>query len=292
MTLGVPYAEVIGDPIAHSKSPLIHSFWLEKLGLEGDYRALRVGKAELPAYLHDRRRDPAWRGCNVTMPLKEAVLPFATQCSRDVQQVRAANCLVRHEDGSLEAFNFDIEGVATPLRCLSSADDPGHVATCVYVIGSGGAARAAGLGARSAGYADVRVFTRNREKGLELVAAMLGAPFSEAQPLENLGPIRNEGDGAGKQRHLHVVINATPMGMLGQPEVPIDLSAFYPDTIVFDMVYDPLETGMIRQARRLGMRTIDGLTMLIEQAALGFTRFFGAEPPRALDAELRERLTA
>jgi shikimate 5-dehydrogenase len=108
------------------------------------------------------------------MPLKEAsCLCDAVQPRRP--QVRAANCLVRHEDGSLEAFNFDIEGVATPLRCLSSADDPDHVASYVYVIGSGGAARAAGFGARSAGYADVRVFTRNREKGLELVAAMLGA---------------------------------------------------------------------------------------------------------------------
>lgn len=291
MTSPLPYAEVIGDPIAHSKSPTIHRFWLEKLGLEGDYRAVRVGKDDLSRYLNERRRDPAWRGCNVTMPLKQEVLPFAARLSRDVQHLQAANCLVPSADGALEAVNFDVDGVAVPLQQQAKSSHPDHVTTCVQVIGSGGAARAAGLGARKAGYEDLDVFTRNQAKGKE-VAALLGTRSGQTQPLEALAPIRTEGDGAREKRYAHILINATPMGMRGQPEVPVDLSLYHPDTIVFDMVYDPLETGLIRQAREQKMRTIDGLTMLIEQAALSFERFFGAAPPREHDASLRSLVLA
>ena len=291
MTSGVPYAEVIGDPIAHSKSPLIHGFWLQKLDLEADYRATRVVEAELAAYLHARRRDPNWRGCNVTMPLKQAVVSYAAKVSRDVESIGAANCLVPDSDTSLSAFNFDVDGVANPLLRLAKANYSNHVATYVYLIGSGGAARAAGLGASRAGYFDFDIFARNREQAL-ILAGMLGTPFGEAQSLEALGPIGNASDGPEAQRYSHVIINATPMGMRGKEDVPVDLSAFYPDTIVFDMVYDPLETGLLRQARERGMRTIDGLTMLVEQAALSFARFFGVPAPREFDAELCKLLVA
>lgn len=291
MTSAVPYAEVIGDPIAHSKSPLIHRFWLRKLGINGDYRAVRVGREGLHRYLQEARSDPLWRGCNVTMPLKEAALPFAQELSSDCEFVSATNCLVPTNDGALQALNFDVEGVAAPLRTVAKADYPNHVATYVYLIGSGGAAKAAGLGAIRAGYGDFEIFTRNRAKGLEL-AALVGTPFSECEPLQALGPIRNPGDGAEDQRYSIVIINATPLGMLGRDALPIDLASFYPDTVVFDMVYDPLETNLLREARKLGMRTIDGLTMLVEQAAASFAAFFGQPAPRQHDAELRGLLTA
>jgi shikimate dehydrogenase len=123
------------------------------------------------------------------------------------------------------------------------------------------------------------------------MARLLGlAPEAYGHPLEALGPIRNPDDGAGDQRYSHILINATSMGMQGTPEVPIDLSAYYSDTVVFDMVTHPAETGLVGQARRLGLRTIDGLQMLVAQAAFAFERFFGVAPPRESDGELRELL--
>ena len=124
------------------------------------------------------------------------------------------------------------------------------------------------------------------------MAELVGAPFGKGHPLEALGPIRNPGDGTDDQRYSIVLINATPMGMTGQPEVPVDLSAYFPDTIVFEMIYNPLETGLVRQARQLGLRVIDGLQMLVAQAAPAFEKFFGQPAPREHDAELRARLIA
>ena len=290
MTPSVPYAEVIGDPIEHSKSPLIHGFWLGKLGLAGDYRTHRVGASDLDQYLHERRRDPLWRGCNVTMPLKAAVVAFAGRVSDQVQLLNAGNLLVTSSDG-LTLDNTDVAGVAEPLGRLGRATYPNHLATYVQIIGSGGAARAAAHGARLAGFGDIAIYTRNRSAGLQL-ARLVGTPFDECHPLEALGPIRNPDDGPDDQRYSHVLINATPLGMAGQPEVPVDLSRYYPDTILFDMVYAPLVTGLIRQARELGLRVIDGLDMLIAQAAPSFEAMFGQSAPRQHDAELRDLLTA
>ncbi|WP_426266152.1 shikimate dehydrogenase family protein [Sphingomonas sp. LHG3443-2] len=291
MTSRTPYAEVIGDPIGHSKSPLIHRFWLQKLGIKGDYRATRVSADELAPYFDSRCKDPLWRGCNLTMPLKEAAVPFAAQRSADVDKIAASNCLTRGEGNLLHAWNFDVQGVAVPLARETKATYSNHVATYVQIIGAGGAASAAALGAVRAGFSDIDVFARDPVKA-RAFAELLGTPHGQAQPLEALGPIRNPTDGADEQRYSQVIINATPLGMRGRPEVPVDLSAYYPDTIVFDMVYDPLETGLLRQARHLGMRTIDGLEMLIEQASHGFRRFFGADAPRQHDAELRRLLSA
>ncbi|WP_294171269.1 shikimate dehydrogenase [uncultured Sphingomonas sp.] len=284
-----PYAEVIGDPIAHSKSPLIHGFWLGKLGLEGAYRATRVTTDELHLYLAERRRDPSWRGCNVTMPLKRAVVPYAGRLSDDTSVLGAANLLLPDGQGVLRAENSDVRGVAEPLSRLPRADYPGHVATYVQIIGSGGAAFAAGLGAARAGFGDFDVFCRSREQGLTL-AGLIGTPFGECQSIDALGPIRNPDSGPEDQRYSHVIINATPLGMAGQPEVPVDLSSYYPDTIVFEMVYHPLETGLVKQARALGLRVIDGVDMLVAQGARAFEAFYGHSAPREHDAELRRLL--
>jgi shikimate dehydrogenase len=122
------------------------------------------------------------------------------------------------------------------------------------------------------------------------VAQLAGTAWGTGNPLTAVGPIRNPNDGLAEQRYSHILINATSMGMHGENPVPIDLSAYFPDTIVFDMVYAPLETPLLAQARALGFRTIDGLEMLVGQAATAFERFFGVAPPRDRDAELRRLL--
>jgi shikimate dehydrogenase len=187
--------------------------------------------------------------------------------------------------------NTDVAGVAEPLRAMVVRGYPQHAGASVYIIGAGGAARGAIVGAQQAGLCDIRIFNRTVAKAHPL-AVMAGAACGEAQPLEQLTPVV-QGDGPNDRRYSHIIINASSMGMLGNPAVPIDLSRFSPDTIVFDMVYSPLETPLLAEARRLGLRTIDGLAMLIGQAAAAFQGFFGAEPPRADgDAELRALLTA
>lgn len=285
------YAEVIGDPIAQSKSPLIHRFWLRKLGINADYRACLVPADGLGAYLAARRTDPLWRGCNVTMPHKQTVMALLDGLDPLAEQVGAVNTIIRTSAG-LTGSNTDVAGVAEPLRAMPIGKYPQHIATRVTIIGAGGAARGAIVGAQQAGLFDIEIFNRTVEKAHPL-AAMAGAAFGQAHSLEKLTVIHNQVDGLEGQRYSQIIINASSMGMLGNAPVPIDLSPFYPDTIVFDMVYSPLETPLLAEARGLGLRTIDGLTMLIGQAAQAFRALFGADPPREDgDAQLRALLTA
>ena len=280
---------MIGDPIAHSKSPVIHGFWIDALRIGAEYRVAHVRPDELAAYFRSRRGDPDWAGCNVTMPHKEAVLAHVDEVDELAARLKAANTIVRQPDGRLLAGNTDVEGVAEPLRRHRIGGYPNHVATYVQIIGAGGAARAAVLGALAAGFGDFDIFNRSPARA-DAVAKLAGAPFGTGNPLEALGPVRNPDDGAAEQRYSHILINATSMGMHGENPVQVDLSAYYPDTIVFDMVYAPLETPLLAEARARGLRTIDGLEMLVAQAATAFERFFGARPPRERDAELRKLL--
>ncbi|MGL6043676.1 MAG: shikimate dehydrogenase family protein [Sandaracinobacteroides sp.] len=284
------FAEVIGDPIAQSKSPMIHGFWIGALGLKAEYRAAHVRPGGLAGYFAGRRADPDWAGCNVTMPHKEAVLAHADEVDPLAARLNAANCIVKLSDGRLIARNTDVQGVAEPLSRHRIGGYPTHVATCVQIIGAGGAARAAVLGAQDAGFGDFDIFNRSAARA-DAVAELAGTALGTGNPLEALGPIRNPNDGLADQRTSHVLINATSMGMFGENPVPVDLSAYRPDTIVFDMVYTPLETALLGQARACGLRTIDGLEMLVAQAALAFEHFFGVAPPRDRDVELRALLT-
>lgn len=283
----IRYAEVIGDPISHSKSPLIHGFWIKACELEADYLATHVPIADVGEYLKLRAAEPEWVGCNVTMPLKEAVVPFLAELDPVAQHLGAVNTIVRGPDGTLRGYNTDVMGVFEPLR---QAEKPGFP-TYVQVIGSGGAAKAAVIGSIAAGYGDFDIFNRTPEKA-DPVAKLSGSPFGTAHALDKLGPMQHRDDEHDGQKYSHILINATSMGMNGNNPVPVDLSAYYPDTIVFDMVYAPLETPLLAQARANGLRTIDGLDMLVGQAAAAFDLFFGVRPPRDRDAELRGLLEA
>ncbi len=288
--MGIPYAEVIGDPIAHSRSPIIHKFWLEKLGLEGDYRQVRIRSDELTSYFENRRADPDWRGCNVTMPHKEAVLPLAGKLDQRAIRAEAVNTIVRDGDRAT-GFNTDAMAIQDILEGLAKPTNPGHVATYVQLIGAGGAARAAVIGAADAGYPDFDIFNRSVERARTMARWLGLSPEDFAHPLEALGPIRNEDDGPDDQRYSHVIINATGLGMLGNREVQISLGDYYRDTIVIDLAYGASPTKLVRDSQRLGLRAFDGLQVLTAQAAHAFRLFFGADAPRGYDAELRELLT-
>lgn len=274
-----PYAEVIGDPIAHSKSPSIHQFWLAKLAIAGEYRATHVSERELARFFETRAGDGDWRGCNVTLPHKQAVIPFLDRLSPLAEQVGAVNTITR--DGSaLVGHNSDVIGIIDALAPL--IPDPCPQAC---LIGSGGAALAALAAFKTIGISRVLLNVRDRAKGERMLAA--------AGMDGRVGAI----DDADNLASTSLIVNATTLGMAGKDRMPqavLDQVAAVErsDTIIFDMVYVPLETGLLGAARKRGLRTVDGLSMLIGQAAAAFGLFFGRPAPRQHDGALRAILTS
>ena len=282
-----PYAEVIGDPIAQSKSPLMHGLWLEKTGIDADYRRTHVRPDELAAYIASRRTDPDWRGCNVTIPHKQAVMGLLDRIDPLADAIGAVNTVV-NRDGQLIGHNTDAPGFLEPLRAQLAER---HLLRTARILGTGGAARAIAHALWDEGFTLI-VAGRSLAKAQEIVA-----PFDSghthvctldtfAQPLDF--------DWGEPGDRLDVVVNATSLGMTGQPPLDIDFSNLPPGAVVYDAVYAPLVTPLLAEARRRGHPTIDGLSMLIGQGRLAFEFFFGVSAPADPDseAELRARLTA
>ena len=269
--LGAGYAEVIGDPIDHSLSPLIHTFWLAAVEVEASYTRRKVSRAELPAYLAEKRSDPAWRGSNVTMPLKLDAVALADGAADWAVTAGAANLLMMRE-GNLIAANTDVGAIATLLSRLQQAKAR---MGSVILLGNGGAARAALVALKLVGLSNVRIQARDLGEATKL-AVEFGL---EAEPELFTAPIVSDG-----------LINATPLGMAGRDCLNCDLDRMPGQGWVFDMVYDPAETPLIAAARARGLQTVDGLHMLVEQAAASFKLFFGRDAPRDRDAELWQKL--
>ena len=285
MTSGVPYAEVIGDPVSHSKSPLIHNFWLKKLALPYVYRATRVTAADLPTFLEQRRADPLWRGCNVTMPHKVRVLATLSEQSDEVLVIGAANTITpTGQPGRFSGHNTDWLGVREPLLHAGLGKRPPFVAR---LLGTGGAAFAAAYALeRLPNRTTLINYGRSSESAAAFRQRLIDPDIELSAPISDLAQKRS---GSGEPELL---INATPLGMNGKGPLDIDLSFLAPGSTVFDMVYDPIETRLLAQARERGLQTIDGLSMLVSQAAAAFELLFGEAAPREHDQELRELLTA
>lgn len=254
---------VIGWPIEHSRSPIIHGYWLRTLGIEGHYSREAVKPEDLAEFLSSLG-GRGFAGCNVTVPHKEAALALAVQ--RDVAAVAigAANTLWL-EDGRLCASNTDAYGYMTYLGLKAPEwamrDAP------VLILGAGGAARAIVHGFLEAGVARVRVCNRSRVRSEDL-ARHFGSRV-EAWDWE----ARN-----GAAREVSVIVNTTTLGMKGAGDPGIDFAGVDPDTVVSDIVYVPLETAFLAAARARGLRTVDGLGMLLHQAVPGFEKWFGVRP--------------
>lgn len=282
--MGRPYAEVIGDPIAHSKSPLIHNFWLGKLGIDAEYRACHVRAEQLEAYLGKRNADDNWCGCNVTMPHKQVIIPFLDRLDSHADAIGAVNT-VTMEHRYLVGGNTDAQGFLEPLAAFYNR----QLYRIANVVGSGGAARAIAQAldserftiisfSRDPAKADREIGRYIWDKDLLFDLDDLHEPFSGPQ-------FPADGD------RIDVFVNASAMGMTGYPPLAPDFRQFAEDLIVYDIVTSPLETPLLAKARAEGLRTIDGLAMLIGQAAVAFEKFFGQPAPRQYDAELRSLLT-
>lgn len=270
---GTPYAEVIGDPVGHSLSPKIQRFLLDRFDVEGEYRAVPVKPDELGAYFEARRRDEHWRGCNITMPHKLAALDYAHHRRDPSFPVEPISLALHRPDGTIEGHALDAASIVqsllhSPLK-IAGRSGP------AVVIGAGGAAQAAIWAIAHFGCAPIWILNRSLEKA-EAVAEprrRIGAlvlPWGSPLPPAN------------------ILINATPLGMAGQGEVAIDLAPLPDTAIVYDMVYAPLETGLLRRARERGLATFDGLDMLIPQAALSFTALFGKTVSPTMWPEIRK----
>jgi shikimate dehydrogenase len=280
------FAEVIGDPIAQSKSPAIHRFWLEKLGLDADYRRHLVAPGDLAGYFADRRAEPDWRGCNVTMPHKQAVIAQLDRLDPLAARIGAVNTVVR-EEGELVGCNTDASGFLEPL---AHELEQVHYFRMARVLGTGGAARAI-VAALAAEHFVIVLAGRDPAKARALLDELDSAGEHHAVDLAHFA---DPTDFAFDDREgcLDLVVNASPLGMRGQPVLAFDWSHAPPGAIAYDVVTDPVETPFLAAAKSAGHRTFDGLEMLIGQAALAFEKFFGVAPPREDDAELRKLLVA
>lgn len=269
---GSVYAEVIGDPIVHSKSPLIHNFWIKALGLDAEYRAAHVTPAGLADYIAARRKDPDWRGCNVTIPHKLAVMDHVADPGQIRSSIGAMNTIARDDSGLLFGTNTDAGGFYAPL---AESDFTGaHVA----VIGAGGAARAVLFALARMGVGQVTIHARNALKAMGLLASfgLKGQVRAMQDPLAA----------------ADMLVNTSPLGMTGFDSLDLDLTPLPDSALVYDIVYIPRETALLKAAKARGLDTIDGLDMLIGQAAVAFEIFFEVAPPRDGDDRLRALLTA
>ena len=278
-----PYAEVIGDPIAQSKSPVIHGFWLEALGIDGAYHRHHVTAAALAGYLAERRGDPLWRGCNVTMPHKQAIMPLLDRIDPEAQRIGAVNTVVRAADGTLTGYNTDAPGFLEPVQPRLGDEDYRFA----YVIGTGGAARAI-IDALFHAEFMIWSISRNPAKAKAEFGRYLGDDPDFLIDLGELtpGPLR-----PADPEVFSLIVNATPLGMTGHDPLDLPWGGFLANATVYDIVTSPADTALLQQARAQGLATIDGLAMLIGQAAVAFEKFFGASASRHLDAELRRLMT-
>lgn len=272
MSNTLPYAEVIGDPVGHSKSPLIHNFWLDALDIEAEYRKTHVTPDGLAAYFLSRRADPDWLGCNVTLPHKIAVMDYTDDPGGVRTRIGAMNTIASETGGPLIGTNTDAGGFLQPLM-----RDKWKGQSAV-LIGAGGAARAILFALTSLGVADITIMVRDAAKGQALLdrAGAKGRVIGMADALPT----------------ADLLVNGTSLGMAGQPVLDLDLGPLPDGATVYDIVYTPLETELLRAARDRGLKRLDGLEMLIGQAALAFDIFFDAQAPRELDDELRALLLA
>ncbi|WP_375290650.1 shikimate dehydrogenase family protein [Qipengyuania sp.] len=280
------YAEVIGDPIVQSKSPVIHGFWLEQLSIPARYDAVRVSEGDVASYFADRRADPDWRGCNVTMPLKRAVMSELDELDPKARAIGAVNTIFRSPDGALTGTNTDGDGFCEPLGPIL---EQSHLFRMARVLGTGGAARAIVWALARRGFTIV-LAGRDLAKARSLLTEL--APEGEHHAIE-LQHFAEPTDFAFDDRQgcCDLVVNASALGMRGQAPLRFDWSHAPPGSIAYDIVTDPVRTAFLRSASAQGFATVDGLSMLIGQAALAFEKFFGSPPPRENDASLRKLLT-
>ncbi|MGX9352439.1 shikimate dehydrogenase [Shimia sp. W99] len=277
MTLpSIPLAGVIGNPIAHSKSPRLHGHWLKRYGLTGHYVPLEVDAADLGDVLSAMPR-MGFVGCNVTIPHKERVMEHVDQITDRATLIGAVNTLIFRNDGTILGDNTDGYGFIENLR--QGAPDWDASAGPAVVLGAGGAARAIVASLLDAGVPEILLTNRTRVRA-EKLREDFGARISVVEWVQ-----------AGNLlEKAATVVNTTSLGMAGKAELRVPLDGLRKETVVTDLVYNPLRTQLLEIAAAKGCVTVDGLGMLLHQAVPGFERWFGRRP--VVDDETRQAVLA
>lgn len=275
---GRPFAAIVGWPVDHSRSPALHGFWLKQHRIDGYYGRLPVEptRPALGALVGFLKRTPNARGCNLTLPHKLDIMPLLDRIHPDAARIGAVNTVIKQADGSLEGRNSDAFGFLAALQ----EGAPGWTAATgpVVVLGAGGAARAVVASLVDAGVPELRLLNRTQASAIEL-----GVAFTPADGRRIA--IERWDDRNAALEGATLLVNTTSLGMTGQPPLDIDLARLPGDAAVDDIVYVPLETGLLAAARARGNRCVDGLGMLLHQGRLGFEAWFGREV--AVSAEQR-----
>ena len=260
----IPLAGVIGSPIAHSRSPALHGYWLRRYGIKGFYIPMDVAQADLREALVTLPK-LGFVGLNVTIPHKETVLSLADIVTDRAALIGAANTLIFRKDGKIFADNTDGSGFIANLR----QEAPGWVPSAgpAVVFGAGGAARAIVAALIEVGVPEIRITNRTRARA-EALRSDFGAKI-HVHDWVQAGNILDDAT---------TVVNTSALGMTGKPEFKVPLDALNPKALVTDLVYTPLRTAFLEQAEQVGCTVVDGLGMLLHQAAPGFERWFGTRP--------------
>lgn len=275
MTASEPTAGVVGMPVAQSLSPIIHAHWLGHFNMPGRYLRREIAVDRFETDMTHLLGPEGWVGMNVTIPHKEAAFAFCAQRDAAAERLAAVNTIVARDDGVIEGRNTDLHGFRASLEQAEGWDDVGRGPA--VVLGAGGAARAVVAALQDLGFAEIRVVNRTIARAEALAA-----------DLENqTTPILSTADVTGALDGASLLVNTTSLGMVGQPALGIDLSPLPRAAFVTDIVYKPLETELLARARARGHRTVDGLGMLLHQAAPGFTAWFNPPAPPTVDAALR-----
>lgn len=271
-----PLAGILGFPVAQSRSPVIHNFWLKQHGIAGRYVLLPVMQDQLEQALHGLAV-LGFRGCNVTMPHKQSVMPLLHQVDPMARRIGAVNTIVVQEDGTLRGFNNDGVGF---VQSVYEAQ-PGWRADAgpILILGAGGAARAVAVALLEDGATDIRIANRTQERAEQMVAE-IGGPVSVLPWIQ-----RNDA-----MADVALLVNATDRGMGDKPALDVSLARLHGKAIVSDLIYVPLETLFLAAARAQGNLTVNGLGLLLNQARLAFEAWFGVRPE--ITPELRQAVAA
>ena len=260
----IPVAAVIGSPVAHSRSPRLHGYWLRRYYIAGHYVPLDVAPADLEAVIRALPK-AGFVGCNVTIPHKEAILGLADTVTDRAALIGAANTLVFRRDGRIWADNTDGYGFTANLRQNAPHWTPTEGPAAV--IGAGGAARAVIAALLEVGVPEIRLANRTKARA-EALRTEFGAKI-----------IVHDWVQAGNMlEDALTVVNTSSLGMVGKPEFRVPLDAMSSRATVTDLVYAPLKTRLLTEAEEMGCTTVDGLGMLLHQAVPGFERWFGKKP--------------
>lgn len=277
-------AGIMGWPVAQAFSPRLHGFWLEEMGIDGALVPLAVRPEDFSTVVRGLMK-AGFKGSSVTIPHKEAAFAICHDCDLAARAAGAVNLLIFHDDGRIEGRNTDATGLAASLRENLGADVVrGKTAV---LLGAGGAARAAVVALHDLGASEVRILNRSRGRADQLAAAL----GPQVRPKLT---VYDDKDWPRAASSAALVVHTTSAGMKGAPSLDIDLAALPKGAAICDIVYNPLETPLLKRARDAGLRTVDGLGMLMHQGVPAFQAFFGVEPKvtPALRRHLEDALRA